>query len=145
SLSNLLLVTPGLIGVTLGRNPNGAISDMRKAFLPLRKSIPGIAFLVVALGAIWGLRAGDVIDNWTAAIAAVAAPIVALGIAEGIDARKEAEVEAAAVAAAGTEEVPDVVPLEWVGIERPFSDDDVREMNAALGVSEVELYGAARR
>jgi branched-chain amino acid transport system permease protein len=132
-------VTPGLIGISLGRNPSGAISQIREAFLPLRTSVPGLVFLAVSLVTIWALRTADVIANWPTAVLSVLAPIVALAIAQLFT----PEVEAIEVVADATETEPEVVvPLEWIGIARPFTDEDVRALNVALGVSEVELYGA---
>jgi hypothetical protein len=35
------------------------------------------------------------------------------------------------------------VPLEWLGVTEPWSDEQVRDIDRELGVSEVELHGAA--
>jgi len=137
SLQNVLLVTPGLIGISLGRNPNGAVSQIRDGFAPLTRWRPAlVAFWVLLLG-VWALRSFDVIDNWTAVVLAYAALIVPTGVADLRERRTKAIAEHA------EKPVRDDLPLEWVGITRPFTDDDVLSLNTALGVSEVELYGAA--
>jgi branched-chain amino acid transport system permease protein len=140
ALQNVLLVTPGLIGVSLGRNPSGAIPQIREAYAPVRRSKPVLVGLAVAYGAIYVLRSTEVIDNWPAVILSIAVIVLVVPVAEYLEQR-----ETARAAAAAGEAKPEAVPLEWVGIDRPFTDEDVREMNAALGVSEVELYGATRR
>jgi branched-chain amino acid transport system permease protein len=139
ALKNVLLITPGLIGISLGRNPSGAMSQIREAYAPVRRSKPVLVGLAVAYATIYALRATDVIDNWTAIIASTAVIVLVVPIAELLEQRA-----AASQAAARGELEPEAVPLEWVGITRPFTDEDVREMNAALGVNEVELYGATR-
>jgi branched-chain amino acid transport system permease protein len=137
SLSNVLLVTPGLIGISLGRNPSGAISQIRDGFAPLRNSKIALTFLGVALGAVVVLRSTNAIDNWTTFIVALVALLVSVPIGEYFGRTN------AAVVGEEVVEGKDV-PLEWIGITRPFTEDDVREMNTALGLSDVELYGAAR-
>ena len=41
-LANVAAVLPGLAGVTLGRNPNGAVADMRKQLEPGRTACGGV-------------------------------------------------------------------------------------------------------
>jgi hypothetical protein len=93
----------------------------------------GIAYL-----AVYTLRSTNTIDNWPTALLAVAVLVLCVPIAELLEARSTAR-------SAVARNVAPEVPLEWVGITRPFTDADVRTMNSALGVSEVELYGTARR
>jgi hypothetical protein len=88
--------------------------------------------------AIYVLRSTNVTDNWTTVILAILAITLCVPVAEALEGRRTR-------AAEGAVEERETVPLEWIGITRPFTDADVREMNVALGVSDVELYGAARR
>jgi branched-chain amino acid transport system permease protein len=138
SLENVLLVTPGLIGISLGRNPSGAVSQIREAYAPVRRSVPVLVGLAVGYTATYVLRSTNTIDNWTTVWVSIALVVLCVPVAEALEGRR-------ARAAEGVTEEPEAVPLEWVGITRPFTDADVREMNVALGVSDVELYGAARR
>jgi branched-chain amino acid transport system permease protein len=140
SLNNFLLVTPGLIGISLGRNPNGAVAQIRDGFAPLRRSKPAIAILLAALVAVWVLRSTNVIDNWTTFFAAMVVLVLSVPVGELFGRRGEIP----EVAAETAEEEEDV-PLEWVGITRPFTPEDVRALDAALGINQVELYGATRR
>jgi branched-chain amino acid transport system permease protein len=144
-LSNILLVTPGLIGISLGRNPSGAVAQIREAYDPVRRSKPVLVGIAAAYVAIYVLRSTNAIDNWTTVIVSIAVIVLCVPAAELLQQRAERVATAAAAAAAGAGEQAPELPIEWVGITRPFTDDDVRTMNAALGVSDVELYGPARR
>jgi branched-chain amino acid transport system permease protein len=129
SVSQYLVVLPGLAGIGLGRNPNGAVHDLREGFEPIVRSRVVLAGTVVVLAALYALRMVDVIDNWTYAILTVVTPLVAVGVAT-VQLRKPAEEQRA--------------PLEWRGVTEPWTDDDVRELDRALGLAEVELHGTAR-
>jgi branched-chain amino acid transport system permease protein len=144
-LSNILLVTPGLIGISLGRNPSGAVAQIREAYDPVRRSKPVLVGIAAAYVAIYVLRSTNAIDNWTTVIASIAVVVLCVPAAELLQQRAERVATAAAAAAAGAGEQAPELPIEWVGVTRPFTDDDVRTINAALGVSDVELYGPARR
>ena len=39
SLSNLMILLPGLVGITLARNPDGLVSDLRNAIRDARAKI----------------------------------------------------------------------------------------------------------
>jgi branched-subunit amino acid ABC-type transport system permease component len=136
SLSNFLLVTPGLIGISLGRNPNGAISQIREGFEPMMKSKVAIGFLGVSLTAIVVLRSTNTIANWPTFVLALLVLVLSVPVGQIFGEMEKPAAQAAAEA--------DTVPLEWVGITRPFTPEDVRELNTALGLSDVELYGATR-
>jgi branched-chain amino acid transport system permease protein len=125
---------PGLTGIGLGRNPNGAVDDFRQGFLPLLDSPPALIGMVVALVGLYVLRITDVITNWPYVALTIAAPIVATIVA-GLLKPKAVE-----VAAGHLEETLDV-PLEWRGIDRPWNEDDLEEMDRAIRLEEVTLHG----
>ncbi|HZJ25904.1 MAG TPA: ABC transporter permease [Acidimicrobiia bacterium] len=127
SLTTYLVVLPGLAGIGLGRNPSGAVHELREAFLPIVAVRPALIATVGALTAIYALRMVDAIDNWTYVIASLAVPVVAVIVAGFV--QREAPTEA------------EEVPLEWRGITEPWSEEDVRELDRALGISEVQLHG----
>ena len=128
--SNLANVTPGLMGVGLGRNPNGAVADIREGFEPLPKRRGAlIAFLVVLAGLYAFVLIADV-GAWWFIIGGVVALIVCTQIA-ALRAAPSPETEEAA----GIEFAD--VPLEWVGIDRPFTPEDRSELDAQLGMAEV--------
>lgn len=133
ALEKIVLVTPGLIGIGLGRNPSGAARQMAEGFAPLRRSPRLVAALVTVVAGLTALRAADAIGNWPYALLLVAAMLGASGLASALAGRGEAEpAEPAAAAAAGA---PDGMPLEWVGILRPFTVEDRERLDLALGTS----------
>ena len=128
SIAQYLVILPGLAGIGLGRNPNGAVSDLREGFMPIAKSRVVLVATVVVLAALYAIRMLDVIDNWTYALLTLATPLVAVVVATVLQ-REQTEAE---------------VPLEWRGVTEPWTGDDVRELDRVLGLNEVELHGAAR-
>jgi branched-chain amino acid transport system permease protein len=127
---NLTAVTPGLMGIGLGRNPNGAVADIREAFdpLPKRKVVFGMFLAVVA--ALYTIVLVTNIGAWWFVIGSVIALIAFTQIA-AVRAQPDAEIEAEA----GVEFAD--VPLEWVGIDRAFTPEDVQELDERLGLAEV--------
>jgi branched-chain amino acid transport system permease protein len=114
---NIGRVLPGAMGIGLGQNPNGVVPDTADRFQPLRRAT---AILVVLLIAIVGLIVAvklEVLDNWTFAFAVGGVIVLASAIAD----RKRLIGE--------SDE-----PLEWVGVDRPFTPDDVRRLDAELGL-----------
>jgi branched-chain amino acid transport system permease protein len=110
-------VLPGVMGIGLGKNPNGVVPDVAERFGPLRRAT---AILVVMLLGIVGLVIAaklEILDNWTFAFAVGGVIVLASAIAD----RKRLIGE-------------DEEPLEWVGIERPFTADDVRRLDSELGL-----------
>ena len=130
---------PGATGIGLGRDPNGAVSPMREGFAPLEGSPSSLLVMTLALAALYGLRLVDAIDNWTFVGGLVAIPLIATAVATLSAASKQrvlAQLEAS----------PDRTPLEWIGIDRPWTDADVERLDRELGTtsvlaSEVELHG----
>ena len=127
---NLASVTPGLMGIGLGRNPNGAVADIREAFepLPKRRVVFGAFLLIVA--ALYAFVLVADIGAWWFVIGGVVALITFTQVA-ALRARPDSETEEAA----GVEFAD--VPLEWVGIDRPFTAEDAAELDAKLGMAEV--------
>ena len=127
---------PGLTGIGLGRNPNGAVQDMREGFLPLLQYPPALYGMVVALVVIYVLRITDVITNWPFVVLMGMAVVGATLVASLL--RPKAVEEAAG----DIEDIVDV-PLEWRGIDRPWTDADVEELDRAIGLEEVTVHGSA--
>jgi branched-chain amino acid transport system permease protein len=125
--ANLANVTPGLMGVGLGRNPNGAASDMRDGFEPIVKSkwvMSGVtAFVGIAWVIAWRRHSG-----WDFIIGIVVVLLIGAGVAEVIGMRKRK---------AETAHLPKPTPIEWVGIDRPFDDADRDAFDKELGYREL--------
>jgi branched-chain amino acid transport system permease protein len=149
---NVNRVLPGTLGITLGRNPNGIAPSVREAVAPLRRRPVVLAGALVGIAAVVALRLGEVIDGGLFAVALVAALVAGVLAAQFLDAREPTTAGAARTAdgadgghaaAAGVSagRGTDDVPLEWAGVDRPFTDAEVAMLDRELGV---EPAGAAR-
>jgi branched-chain amino acid transport system permease protein len=127
---NVNRVLPGTLGITLGRNPNGIAFTVREAFGPLRRQPVLLVGTAIGVVAVVALRLGDVIDGGVFALALVG-EIVAGGLAAQFRENRSRPPEAADELALAHEED---VPLEWVGIVRPFSEDEVATLDRVLGL-----------
>jgi branched-chain amino acid transport system permease protein len=134
SLAQYTVVLPGLAGIGLGRNPNGAVNDLREGFEPIVRTRVVLVATVAVLAGLYAIRMLEVIDNWTYAILTIVTPLVAVGVATALQRGPVGRGPAG----------PAEVPLEWRGVTEPWTDDDARELDRVLGMSEVEIHGAAR-
>ena len=136
-LARFTLVLPALIGVSMGRNPSGAVSEIVRNYAPLRRAKPVVAGGLAALAAVYLLASGGTISNWwfvvLTAVVLLALPAVAKVL------MPDAFSTEAAPATTAVE-----VPLELVGLERPFTLDDRAMLDQALGLTDdgVVLAGA---
>ncbi len=64
-VSNLLQFTPGFIGIGLGRNPSGAISDIGDAYRQVGESRPALGCSIAGPIVLWILARSHTITNWT--------------------------------------------------------------------------------
>ena len=123
-LARLTTVTPALLGVSVGRNPTGAVERVLEEWVPLRRARPVLVGGLATIGVAYLLALNDAISNWWLIVVivavAVAMPLLAkrFGPAPGPAAGAEAE----------------DVPLELVGLARPYTDDDRIALDAALGL-----------
>jgi len=127
---------PGATGVGLGRDPNGAVSQMREGFSALAGSPSSLLVMTLALLAAYGLRLADAIDNWTFVAALFVIPLTAAIVATlsaAATQRTRARVDSEHVR----------TPFEWIGIDRDWTDEDVRELDAVLGSTDWEPSGTA--
>lgn len=124
---------PGGAGIGLGRNPNGAVHDVREGFLPLLAARAVLAAMCVAVAGAYVLRLTNVIDNWAFVVLLILFPVIAT-IAAGLSKPRAVE------AAAGNDEEIRDVPLEWRGIDRPWTKADLEQLDRYLGLKEMELH-----
>jgi branched-chain amino acid transport system permease protein len=142
SISRWVVLFPGGAGIALGRNPNGAVQDIREGFAPLFQSGRMLTITLVALAGVYALRLADVISNWPFVILSfviLSFVVFMAGTAVANLTQPEAVEEAAGVPEAEIEDVP----LEWRGIDRPWTEDDREELDRQIGLSEAELHGVA--
>jgi branched-chain amino acid transport system permease protein len=119
--ANIGRVLPGAMGIGLGKNPNGVVPDTAERFSPLRRATGILIGLIVIIVALVVAAKLELLDNWTFSFAVVGVIIVASAIADRERLLGEAE-----------------EPLEWVGVDRPYTLDDVRRLDAQLGLERVE-------
>ena len=119
------------MGIGLGRNPNGAVADIREGFEPLPKRKVEFSLFLVTLAALYAIVLVADIRAWWFVVGGVVALIGFTLVAGAAGAARRRRPKPAA----GVEFAD--VPLEWVGIDRPFTPEDVAELDARLGLAEV--------
>lgn len=65
SVPDLMKFTPGFMGISLGRNPSGAIGDIGDAYRAVGESKESLGLAVFGPVALWFLARSDTISNWT--------------------------------------------------------------------------------
>jgi branched-chain amino acid transport system permease protein len=129
--SKLTGVMPGLAGIGLGRNPSGAVQDMSQGTIALRRDTRVLSAMFAAMALWYVLRLLEVIANWPF--------VLLLGLTFVI--------AAAASLLRARRQVVDLseplTPLEWVGIDVPWTPDRVNELDRALALDEVRIRAPA--
>jgi branched-chain amino acid transport system permease protein len=119
-LENLNRLLPGTMGVALGRNPNGAVRDIAASYVILWQVPVALAALVASLLAAAALALTDVLTGWGLTFAAVLALVIWPQVAEAVVRRRSPRTTAAA--------------LEWAAVDRPLTAEELRAVDAALGL-----------
>ncbi|MEZ5380362.1 MAG: ABC transporter permease [Microthrixaceae bacterium] len=55
---------PGLMGISLGRNPSGAMSEVGAGFRAVGERLEALTISVAGVVALWALAAADVVSGW---------------------------------------------------------------------------------
>ena len=122
-------VLPATIGITMGKNPSGAVHDIVEGFSKLKDAKPLMYFMIGLEVVVYGLTAFGVLTNWHFAIITLVnllvVPVVGGKIYEKYMLKKFG--------------VPPPVPAELIGIERPYTDEDLEQMDHVLGLDAVVL------
>ncbi len=105
-------VSPGLMGIGLGRNPSGALPLIQDGMKPLRRDPLVLAAMTVAMVLIYLARLADVFANWPFVLAVVAVFLVANVVAGR---RARVADDSSAEVALSTDD------LDWVGITTPWT------------------------
>lgn len=124
SLENAVLLLPGLVGMALGRHPDGAVSQIGQGFAPLKTDVPAATGVGVVVALLLGARSADLIPTWVVVVAS----LLSLVVGNRFAARR-----GTAAAGVDPEGSGAHIPLERLGIDRAWTDDDVRELDMALG------------
>jgi branched-chain amino acid transport system permease protein len=131
---NISRVLPGTMGIALGRNPNGIIQELRVGFAPLAKAPVALVATVGATAAVLVLRLVEVIDGGTFALLLIAAVLGPGLLLRFRDARALGEADQPEPSTGAAFDEGTTVPLEWVGIDRPFTHEDVALLDRELGL-----------
>jgi branched-subunit amino acid ABC-type transport system permease component len=126
---SVVTVLPATIGVTMGKNPSGAISDIVEGLDQIKRAKPVVVTVIALQVLIWVGTWQDLYNGWwftilTALNLLVVPRVVGLGMA---------------ARARRTHDLPAPVAPELVGIDRPFTDADLAEMDLVLGLDGVPL------
>ena len=131
-LAQLTTVLPALLGVSIGRNPTGAVERILTDLGPLKRARAAVLGAVAVVAVAYLLARNDSISNWWLIVITG----LVLGALNLVTKRLAAADRHAAETAA--EALPDAasadLPLELVGVARPYTVADREMLDAALGV-----------
>jgi len=132
-LVHFTALLPALIGITLGRNPSGFLSDSFARNGPMMRQTKPVVVVGVAVEVlVWFLAFEHTINNWafviiTAAIV-IGLPYVAAVVNPAAFGRTPRAGDAG-----------DSTPLELIGIERPFTAADLRDIDRGIGIDRMKV------
>jgi len=126
---SFVTVLPATIGVTMGKNPSGVISDIVDGLEDIKRAKPVLFTLIGLQVLIWAGAWQGLYNGWWFTILTAVNLLVVSRIAGMVMlawARRKYHLP---------------VPLapELIGIDRPFTDDDLRTMDDVLGLDGVPL------
>ncbi len=123
-LISFTALLPALIGIALGRNPSGFLSDAFRGWKTVVHDMPvlfGATLAAIALA--WFLAYEHTINNWTFAIATGVLLVLVPRVPDVL---------------ARPRSTADETPLEWLGIDRDFTAPDLDVMDRAVGLGAAE-------
>jgi ABC-type branched-subunit amino acid transport system permease subunit len=129
-LAQLTTVLPALLGVSIGRNPTGAVERILTDFGTLKRARSAVVAAIAVVAVAYLLARNETISNWWL-IVITGLVLVGLNVVtKRLDAadRRRAAAEALPDAASAD------LPLELVGVARPFTVADREMLDAAIGV-----------
>ncbi|MBN2623277.1 MAG: ABC transporter permease [Acidimicrobiales bacterium] len=130
-LANLTLVLPALMGVSIGRNPTGAVEKILVDFGPVRRVRPVLVAGIATVGVAYVLARNETISNWwLIVVTAVVIGVMPQAAKRWAPGPSEAAVDGTALPAADGADLP----LELVGVVRPYTVADREMLDAALDV-----------
>lgn len=128
-LISAVTVLPATIGITMGKNPSGAVSDIVEGFSQLRHAKPLMYFMIGLEVVVYGLTAAGVLTNWHFAIVT----LINLLVVPAVGGKLYASYMMRKFG------VPAPTPPELIGIDRPYTDEDLVAMDTALGIDGIAL------
>jgi branched-subunit amino acid ABC-type transport system permease component len=126
-LASFTAVMPALIGIGLGRNPSGFLNDIFDAWRPMIRRAALVFWVGLGLELLaWVAAWRGWIGNWSFAIFTIGWAVLLPGVARAL--------RPSAFEVAPRADTVDGTPLELIGIDRPFGDDDLRLIDEGLGI-----------
>jgi branched-chain amino acid transport system permease protein len=133
-LAQLTTVLPALLGVSIGRNPTGAVEKILVDLGPVRRARPVVVAGIAAVGVAYLLARNETISNWwLIVVTGVVVGLMPLAAKRLAPAPAPPSPVAASAVATGDGAGSDL-PLELVGVARPYTVADREMLDAALGV-----------
>ena len=124
---SVVTVLPATIGVTMGKNPSGAVTDIVEGLDQIKQAKP-VVFTVVGLQVlIWAGAWQDLYNGWWFTILTAINLLVVTRVAGLV----------MMAWARRAYDLPVPTAPELVGIDRPFTEDDLAEMDLVLGLDAV--------
>ncbi len=131
---SVVTVLPATIGVTMGKNPSGAITDIVDGLDEIKQAKPIVVTVVGLQVLIWAGAWQDLYNGWwftvLTAVNLLVVPRVA-GMVMMVWARR-------------TYGLPVPTAPELIGVDRPFTDEDLVEMDLVLGLDAVPAAESGR-
>ncbi len=122
-------VSPGLMGIGLGRNPSGALPLIQVSVRPLRRDHLVMGAMAGAMVLAWVARLTDLIANWPFALTLVLLFVVANGVAG----RRARPARSSVVAGADDSSRPSSADdLDWVGVTTPWTAAHLARLDAVF-------------
>jgi branched-subunit amino acid ABC-type transport system permease component len=125
---DFVTVMPATIGITMAKNPSGFVHDIVTNFRAMSKARNVLIGATLVEALLYGLTRGDVLNNWYFLLLSFVLLLVLPVVAKAVS--PEAFIEEGAVEATPEDEMP----LEYVGIDRPFTVEDRDFLDRALGL-----------
>ncbi len=127
TLAHIAAVSPALIGIGIGRNPSGAVSDIIESYRPLRDAKPVLAGGAAAAALLYALALAGVLTNWWFAILMIVLVMVLPLIGQMVMPRAVLPPEKLA-------ELQARVPIELEGIDTPYTPQLRDRLDRTIGV-----------
>jgi len=127
-LAQLTLVLPATLGIGLGKNPSGVISDIVAGYDPVKRVKPVLLGGLAAEGLAYLLAWRNVISNWWFVVITLALFVLVPQVAQAITRERPAE----------------EVPLELLGVDQPFTAADRDMLDRGLGLEGVGVDAPVR-
>jgi ABC-type branched-subunit amino acid transport system permease subunit len=125
------LIGAAVAGIALGRNPSGVAQQFMDGFRPLRKAPVDVAIWVVAMVGLWALSWRGVLSHWWFTIITIASVLIVPRLIMLRNADRFAEELGHGSGLPGGD-ADDDLPIELIGLARPFTEGDRDRLDAAL-------------